>query len=158
MRHYLDTCVDGGALPVLGKVVLHGVKVFRRVRVFLQVPIWVKVLLQLQQAPDVDGDGGGRQHQHKHLDGRPQQQRAVKAFEKEFEELALGAGRRLPVVLLRAEATSDVLLRFPPFVQNGQGDEKRHFQDEQHQNARHCVDAEGTKGRHALKAVENFPV
>lgn len=50
------TGVDGGPFAAFGKVEPHGVKVFRRVRVFVQVPIGVKILLQLEDAPNVDGD------------------------------------------------------------------------------------------------------
>ena len=50
----LLTCVDGGTLSVLGEVAFHGVEVLWHVRVFSNVPVRIEILLQLQDAPNVD--------------------------------------------------------------------------------------------------------
>ena len=143
------TGVDGGPFAAFGKVEPHGVEVFRRVRVFVQVPIGVKVLLQLEDAPNVDGDQGGRHDHHQDLDGRSQQKRAVESLEKEFEQVALGARGRLPGFRFRAEAAADPVALFAALVQHSQRHEEGHFQDEEHQNSGHGVDAKGSQGRHA---------
>lgn len=119
---------------------------------FVQVPIGVKVLLQLEDAPNVDGDQGRCHDHHQDLDGRPQQKRAVEALEKEFEQIALGARGRLPVFRFGLEAAADPVALFAALVQHSQRDEESHFQDEEHQNARHGVDAKGSQGRHASRS------
>ena len=145
------TGVDGGSFAAFGKVEPHSVEVFRRVRVFVQVPIGVKVLLQLEDAPNVDGDHGRRHDHHEDLDGFSQEKRAVEALEKEFEQVTLGARSRLPILRFRAEAATDPVAGFTSLVQNGQSHEESHFQDEQHENSGHGVDAKGSQGRHTRR-------